>query len=154
MRNKGGPEKTGDLPAGPPLVHRAGISLVGPLLYHVRFLTQHHGSQSFTQWWGVPESSGSHGRVKMLLEVVAVFLWRLAKQGRKGGILKSPLPLFIFVLVFIKLYFRKMTHCPGYRLNNAELYEENHDFLFTLTIKKKKNMTSLSKGLIVLWLKN
>ena len=47
-----------------------------------------------------------------------------------------------------------MTHCPGYRLNNAELYEENHDFLFTLTIKKKKNMTSLSKGLIVLWLKN
>ena len=79
MRDKSGPEKTGDLPAGPPLVQRAGIFLVRPLLYHIRFLTQHHGSQSFTLWWGVPESLGSHGRVKMLLEVVAVFLWRLAK---------------------------------------------------------------------------
>lgn len=29
-----------------------------------------------------------------------------------------------------------MTHCPGSQLNNAELYEENHEFLFTL-IKKK-----------------
>ena len=79
MRNKGGPEQTGDLPAGRPLVPRAGIFLVGPLLFHIRFLTQHHGSQSFTQWWGVPESLDSHVRVKMLLEVVAVFLWRLEK---------------------------------------------------------------------------
>ena len=46
---------------------------------HIRFHIQHHGSGNMTLYLNVPESLASHVRVKMFLEVIAVFLLSLEK---------------------------------------------------------------------------
>lgn len=135
FRSKSGPWQPGDWVPGPSCVHRVGMFLWICLLYPMRFPMQGH-----VLGLDVPESSASHGRVKVFLEVTAVFWAQKSRKGKKE--FKRFLPSIFLVVRFLfsQIIFEK-NDILSWQPNKAEIYEENHYIFFSLPILRKCSLS-------------
>lgn len=147
FRSKSGPWQPGDWVPSPSCVHMTGMFLWIYLLYHMRFPMQCH-----VLGLDVPESSASHDRVKVFLEVAAVFWAQKSRKGKKE-FKRFPPSVFLvvrfFFVCFSKIIFEK-NDTLSWQPNKAEIYEENHDTFVTPNFKK---MQPIYPGLTILWMR-